>query len=134
MRQNFTSSWRNRHTAIFLRNSVRVVHYLLVVVVLLGWLPEDVSWLLSYIVLLPLIAIQWRLNDNSCILTNLEYWLAHESQDRPKSRRQEPFIGRILEKIYRRKVTFRTTQFWSHGLLTLAWFLGFVHLQSLVGR
>ena len=129
MQSNFPTSWRNGQTGIFLRRSVRIAHYLFIVVVLLGWISNNRVWLASYLVLLPLIAIHWRFNDNACILTNLEYWLAHESQNRPQIRDQEPFVGRILEKIYGQKVTFWTTQIYSHGILTLAWFLGFVHFQ-----
>ena len=114
-----------------LRNLVRTTHYSLILVVLLGWVHANTAWLRAYIIFLPFLAIHWRLNENACILTNLEYWLEHEYQKRPKIRDQEPFVGRILQRIYGRKVTFRTTQFWSHGMLTLAWLLGCAHLHLL---
>lgn len=126
-------SWRNTYAGPILSRFVRLNHYLLIAVVLTGWLHADISWLKAYAVLLPLMVIHWRFNDDACILTNLEYWLTHDPATRPNVRDQEPFIGKLLTRLYGGPVTLLTIQIWAHAMVILVWLLGLAHLQQLGG-
>jgi hypothetical protein len=43
--------------------------------VLAGWLIPSPALLLFYLLLLPVIAVQWSINRRSCIINNCESWL-----------------------------------------------------------
>lgn len=124
-------SWRNSLPGRLLRQLVRLAHYLLVITVLGGWAVANTLWLKCYAIFIPLMLIQWRLNHDACILTNIEFWITHETPHRPHPRDQEPFIGRILSPLYGEPVSFRTTQIWAHGVAMLVWLLAIGHLVLL---
>lgn len=51
---------------------LKVFHWIIVIYILTGWLASSVQWLMVYLVFVPIIVIHWRLNDNSCIINNIE--------------------------------------------------------------
>ncbi len=126
-------SWRNSPPGQLAAALVRLTHYLLLVAVMGGWSVSNTTWLKGYTLFIPLMILQWRLNHDACILTNLEFWLTHEDHVRPHPRNQTPFIGRILERLHGRPVSFSTVQVWAHGVAMLVWLLGVAHLKFLGG-
>lgn len=127
------NSWRDSEFGRLAAALVRVTHYMLVMTVLGGWAFNHPLWLKAYALFIPLMVIQWRFNHDACILTNLEFWITHEEHVRPHPRDQDPFIGRMLAKLYGRPVSFATTQAWAHGIAMLVWLLGLGHLTLLGG-
>jgi hypothetical protein len=73
------------------------LHTSLVVFVVVAWaLPTPGAWW-SMIVLAPVMTIQWRLNDDTCLLTDLEHHLRRTpSAGRPE---QGSFISDLLRPI-----------------------------------
>lgn len=51
---------------------LKIVHWAIVIYILTGWMVASAQWLGVYLVLVPIIVIHWRLNDNSCIINNIE--------------------------------------------------------------
>jgi hypothetical protein len=47
-----------------------LVHIAILILIVIGWLLRPV--LIVYLVFLPLMVLQWRLNKGSCVLNNLE--------------------------------------------------------------
>jgi hypothetical protein len=67
--------YKNRNMGSFLAQIVHAVHLCCVVFFTLAWLiPSPKAWVL-HICLTPLMVLQWRLNRDMCLLTNLELWL-----------------------------------------------------------
>ncbi len=56
---------------------LRAVHYAALAFGALGWAIPVKAVLIAYLVFLPALAVQWRLNRDSCLLDNLESWLKH---------------------------------------------------------
>lgn len=54
---------------------LKVFHWVVVVYNLTGWLATSATWLTVYLVFVPIMVIHWRLNNNSCILNNVESWI-----------------------------------------------------------
>jgi hypothetical protein len=96
--------------------------------VLAGWLWADPLWLKAYLIFLPMMMLHWRCNQDACVLTNLEYFIAHDPHERPSVANQEPFVGHLLHTIYRRPVSRKTTESWSYGIVMVAWLLGLMQL------
>src|SRR5258706_12671245 len=55
--------------------SLFILHLLVSAYVLVGWTVSPPYGLLFYLLLLPLIATQWRVNLGSSVINNLETWL-----------------------------------------------------------
>lgn len=125
-----TGDWRATRAAGFLRKCVSLAHYGLVLFVLFGWMVSNRTALLVHASLIPSMVIHWRFNHDRCIITNLENWLKYDAASRPPVQAQDPFIGRILGRIYGRAVTFRETQIWAHLLALAAWALGIYRLKT----
>lgn len=54
---------------------LKIVHWVVVVYNLTGWLAASQAWLMAYLVFVPIMVIHWRLNNNTCILNNVETWI-----------------------------------------------------------
>lgn len=73
---------------------LKILHIAVLIFTLIGWLLPD-QWLWVYLIWIPLMVIQWQLNQGTCILTNLENYLVGES-DRPKSQQQGQFVKSLF--------------------------------------
>ena len=84
----------NKNFIIFL---LKILHISVLIFTLIGWLlPHE--WLWMYLLWIPLIVIQWQLNQGTCILTNLENYLVGET-DKPKSQQQGQFVKSLFLKL-----------------------------------
>jgi hypothetical protein len=66
-----------------------LVHILVLIVVLLGWIWPRPAWLIFYLIFLPAMIVHWKLNRDACMLNNLENWLRHRRWRAPESNREE---------------------------------------------
>ena len=48
------------------------LHFAVMIYIVLGWLVPVQALLIFYVGFLPLVAVQWQFNKNSCVLKNLE--------------------------------------------------------------
>ena len=77
---------------------VWALHVAVVTLVSTGWmLPFPFIWA-TVAVLSPVIQLLWWRNQDTCVLTSLEYWLRGEPMaGHPE---QETFLGRLLEPVF----------------------------------
>lgn len=54
---------------------LKIFHWFIVIYNLTGWLAPTEQGVLVYLVFVPIMVIHWRLNNNSCIINNIETWL-----------------------------------------------------------
>jgi hypothetical protein len=66
-----------------------LVHVLILIAVILGWLLPWHGWLIAYLVFLPAMFLHWKLNKGACVLNNLENWLRYRRWRAPESNREE---------------------------------------------
>jgi|SRR5215471_12218892 len=67
-------------------------HLLVSAYVLLGWIVSSKPPLLFYLLLLPFLAVQWRLNQGCCVINNLESWLRTGRWRDPNNREEGAFL------------------------------------------
>jgi len=79
---------------MFLAKLVKLVHFLLLLFVVFGWLIPTQFLLWAHLVLVPSLVLQWHFNNGTCLLTNLENWLI--GNKRPKTQEQGQFIKSLL--------------------------------------
>lgn len=123
-------NWRAGRAAHTLRRALQSLHYLIVLIVLIGWLGSDALWLKFYVFALPVMVLHWRLNGNRCILTDIEMWFIHSPETMPPKNQHEPFIARILRSFFKRDVSLTEANRWAYGCVTLAWLLGIFQLAQ----
>jgi len=81
--------------------SLFILHLLVSAYVLVGWTVSAPSGLLFYLLLLPLIATQWRVNRGSCVINNLESWLRSGRWHDPANREEGAFLLMLSEWLFR---------------------------------
>lgn len=77
---------------------VSILHLLVIVFVLFGWLIGISEVLIIHIVFIPLMIIQWRFNNDTCVLTNVENSLREGQVE--KEQQQGKFIKSLLAKVF----------------------------------
>ncbi|NEO58754.1 MAG: DUF2784 family protein [Okeania sp. SIO3B5] len=73
---------------------LKILHTSVLIFTLTGWLLPN-KLLLIYLVWIPLMVIQWQLNQGTCILTNLENYLVGET-NKQKSEQQGQFVKSLF--------------------------------------
>lgn len=71
----------------------------------LGWAIPVKAVLIAYLVFLPALAVQWRLNRDSCLLDNLESWLKHGRFRAGAANPNEgAFLANLVHRVFRIRV------------------------------
>jgi hypothetical protein len=73
---------------------IQILHCILILWVLLGWLADDPFLLLVYFMTLVTLQFHWILNNDMCCLTLTEKWLFGRSDD-------ESFMHQLISPVYK---------------------------------
>jgi hypothetical protein len=73
-----------------------VVHFLPLIYVVTGWLAPWRGALLLYLVFVPAIFLQWRFNQSSCILNNLESLIRTGRWRNPANREEGAWLRTLV--------------------------------------
>ena len=85
---------------LWMARGVKLSHTIIVIVATWGWaLPWPQSWWIT-LLLVPMIKLHWKTNDNMCALTSLEHRLRGE--ENAGTHEQEWFIKGILSLFMKR--------------------------------
>ncbi len=97
---------------------VRKLHFLILIYVLVGWaLPQKL--LFAYLLFIPVMILQWLVNDGTCILTNIENYVRQKPA--AKKVQQGQFLRGVVKKLIGVSPTDKAL-FWSiYALLGLFW-------------
>ena len=95
---------------------------------LTGWIIASYEALAFYLLLLPLIALQWRLNQGSCIVNNFESLLRSGRWRDPESREEGAFLGMLWLWLLGTKAPPVLLDRISYGAVFALWTAGFMHL------
>ena len=110
----------------FLIAILKYLHLATVLFLLLGALSNQPTLLAAHVLLVPLVMLQWRLNDGTCILTNLENKLQHA--EKPKNEQQGQFIKGLLAKVCKELPSDQKIKFWLYAILWTGWSVSFIKL------
>jgi hypothetical protein len=114
-----------------LGRSLFTFHAIVGLYLLFGWLAPQPFLLAFYLVLLPAVAIQWLLNDGSCVLNNFETWLRHGRWRDPRNPEEGRFLAMLAHWLFRWQPSRATLDALSYGIVALLWLAGFAHLSVL---
>ena len=74
-----------------------IIHFLPLIYVLAGWLAPWRSALIVYLVFVPAVFLQWRLNKSSCVLNNMESLIRTGHWRDPHSREEGAWLRTLIK-------------------------------------
>jgi len=107
-------------------------HLLVSAYVLSGWIVSSKPTLLFYLLLLPMIAAQWRFNQGCCVLNNLESRLRFGCWRHPRNKQEGAFLLMLCDWCFRIRPSPLMLDRLSYGVVAALWFVGLVHLAGVV--
>jgi hypothetical protein len=108
-----------------------VVHAFVGFCVFFGWALPSRDGLGLYLVLLPAMALQWRLNRGSCVLNNLESRLRSGKWRDPANREEGAFLLMVSDWLFRTRPSALSLDRLSYAAVLVLWLLGAAHLAVL---
>jgi hypothetical protein len=107
-----------------------VIHFLPLIFVIVGWLAPWRGALLFYLLFLPGMFLQWRLNRDSCIFNNIES-LIRTGKWRNRSNREEgAWLRTLVNDKTGWKLSRRQIDTSINAALVTFWSLGFSRLME----
>ena len=106
---------------------LQLFHLLIVLFVVFGSLAPDPLTLKIHLAVIPLLMVQWFLNDGTCYLTNLENMIRGTSIEK-KSQQQGQFIKKILGLFFQTMPTDSQVKIGLYAILVISWSISFSRL------
>ncbi len=106
---------------------VKTSHLVILLFVVFGWLLPG-NWLLTHLIFLPSMILQWQFNQSSCILTNWENSLRKKTT--VKTQQQGQFIKGILGKFCQPLPSDAVIKGWVYGVIAISWVLSAIHWRG----
>lgn len=105
------------------------LHFAIMIFIVGGWAIPWAPVLWFYLAFLPLVALHWQINKNSCVLNNIESWLRYGTWRSTQNAEEGAWLLTLVKN-----VTGIVLKPWQMDLVTytvmaLLWFLGFSHLR-----
>lgn len=101
---------------------------MLVAYAALGWLFPSRTGLIVYLAYIPAMFLQWRFNQGSCVLNNIESLIRSGRWRNPSNREEGAFLKTLVEDVTGLSPTKAQMSLVIYCLISLFWFLGFGHL------
>jgi hypothetical protein len=108
-----------------------VFHLLVGAYLLFGWAVPFAMALAFYLVLLPIVAVQWLINKGSCVLNNIETWLRHGRWRDPRNQEEAGWLSMLAHWLFRWRPSRPTLDALSYASVAALWLLAFAHLTLL---
>ena len=106
-----------------------LIHVAVLAAVTLGWVLPVRSWLIGYLIFLPLMFLHWKFNRDACVLNNLENWLRSRRWRLPETNREEgAWLRTLVADATGIALTRGRMDAIIYGAMTLFWFLGLARL------
>ena len=104
-------------------------HHLVVMgFIVLGWLAPWTWLLIFYLTLLPAVALQWQLNQDSCILNNIESLIRTGRWRNPANPEEGAFILELARRITGYDISRDGMNAIIYTAMAVFWGLGLGHL------
>jgi hypothetical protein len=105
-------------------------HLLMMLYIVTGWLTPWRGGLIFYLVFLPSVIAQWRLNNNTCVLNNTESLIRTGRWRNPKNREEGAWLHTIIIDKTGIAITKFQLDVIMYSVMAMFWGLAFWHLQG----
>ena len=99
--------------------------------VLGGWLITSAEGLLFYLLLLPAMAIQWAVNQGSCVINNIETWLRTGRWRDQENGEDGRYLMMLCDWLFTTRPDPMALDLLSYSVVLVLWLLGLDHFYLL---
>ena len=107
-------------------------HFLPVIYVVTGWLATARWALVVYLVFLPAMFLQWRLNEDSCVLNNVESLIRTGRWRNPSNREEGAWLRTLVNENTGWNLSRRQVDTFINAVLAVMWAVGLSRLLGWV--
>jgi len=104
------------------------LHLGIMLFIVFGWALPQRSALISYLVFLPAVVVQWQFNKNSCVLNNLESLLRTGRWRDTSNREEGAWFQGLVRSVLGLDLKPAHLDAFIRVMLVLFWSLGLIHL------
>lgn len=99
--------------------------------ILTGWAIPSLTSLSIYLVVLPVVVVQWIFNRGSCVINNLETWLRTGNWRSPANPEEGRFVQMLFHWMFGVRPSGTCTDALSYGVMAALWLSGLGHVLLL---
>ncbi|MGB3401623.1 MAG: DUF2784 family protein [Microcoleaceae cyanobacterium] len=99
--------------------TLKLLHLSILIFVILGGFSPNLFLCKIHLILIPLMILQWQLNQGTCILTNIENALEDTSPE--KQQQQGQFIKSLLSRCFNPLPSDQTIKIGIYSIILMAW-------------
>ena len=108
---------------------LRTIHYGVLAFGVVGWLIPSSTVLAVYLAMMAGLVLQWRVNRDTCVLDNIESWLAHGRFRAPGVNPDEgAFLANFVHRITGIRFTRRSADMLIYAFMGVFFAAGAAHL------
>jgi hypothetical protein len=105
-----------------------IIHFLPLTYVLAGWLAPWRGALIVYLVFVPSVFLQWRLNKSSCVLNNMESLIRTGHWRDPHSREEGAWLRTLIKDRTGLSLSRFQMDLVMNGVMTTLWLVALARL------
>jgi hypothetical protein len=105
------------------------LHFAVMIFIVAGWAIPLRPVLFFYLGFLPLVALHWQINKNSCVLNNIESWLRYGTWRAEQNAEEGAWLMTLIKDVTGIQLKPWQVDLITYGIMSLLWFAGFSHLE-----
>ena len=105
-------------------------HFAVMIYIVAGWAVPWVPQLYFYLAFLPLVALHWQFNKNSCVLNNIESLLRYGTWRSAQNAEEGAWLKTLIANVTGVELAVWQTDALTYGVMAGLWFAGFSHLKG----
>lgn len=107
-----------------------VLHFLPLIFIVSGWLSPWRGLLIFYLVFLPAIFLQWKLNKSTCVLNNIESLIRTGRWRNPGNREEGAWLRTLVNDKTGWNLSRTSMDIFINAMLLFFWCAGFARLRG----
>ena len=104
------------------------LHFAVMIFIVAGWAIPLHPVLFVYLGFLPLVALHWQINKNSCVLNNIESWLRYGTWRAEQNAEEGAWLMTLIKNITGIHLKPWQVDLITYGIMSLLWIAGLSHL------
>ena len=106
-----------------------IVHFVPLLYALTGWLARDRTWLIVYLIFIPAMFLQWKLNRGACVLNNIESLIRNGRWRNPANREAGAWLRTLVNERTGWNLSRAQMDMVINGVMLALWLLAFARLM-----
>ena len=107
------------------------LHFAVMIYIVAGWAVPFAPALVFYLGFIPLVALHWQINKNSCVLNNIESWLRYGTWRAEQNAEEGAWLKTLIHNVTGIALRPWQVDCITYGIMALFWGGGLWHL---IGR